>query len=376
MTPGNPDNTAGNRDPKIIRLVQSLSPSGRTRSMRGIHQGLKAHFPTSLWVLEEPRFDSVTQADRFFPHANRFSFGLIRQLAKALKAAKPDLVHTHGTLAHFYGLLAARWARVPHRVATIHRGDESQEENFRQRFRNHIVFGRAERVVFMTDIRRRQFSRVYGGPASRWETIPVGVELDEFLKVPVLGVVQRKPAVILCTGHLRPERDHETLFRAFARVVAEHGNATLQLAGKGEAARGSALKNLALELDIADKVVFLGLRRDIPRLLDQANIFVHPARHDNLPRSVIEASAAARPVIATNVGGIPEAVDDGKTGVLVPPNDPESMAEALAELIGNPARSAEMGRAGREYVSGRFSYDRMIQEYRVLYEKLLTGSGG
>ena len=360
----------------IIRIVQSLGPSGRSNSAVGIHEGLKTRFPIELWALEEPRPDAIAQADRFFPHRGGFSIGLLRTLAAAIREARPAMVHTHGTQAHFYGILAARMARVRHRLATIHRGDTSQEDRFVPRFRNRITFRSAEQVLFMADVRREHFARVYGGPAERWRTIHVGVELDAFLAVPSLSDAPPAKPVVLCTGHLRPERDHECLFRAFAQVAKQFPDARLWLAGTGEEDRVAALRNLASELGISKEVNFLGMRTDIPELLKETAVVAHPARYDNLPRSVIEASAAARPVIATRVGGIPEAIRDHETGMLVPSNDPASMAEAMGTLLGNPSLAAQMGQAGRAYVSAHFSYDRMINEYSALYNTLLHNLEG
>jgi glycosyltransferase involved in cell wall biosynthesis len=149
----------------------------------------------------------------------------------------------------------------------------------------------------------------------------------------------------------------------------------LWLAGTGEQAYVDELKRLAGELGVADRAKFLGLRSNIPALLAEATVVAHPAVVDALPRSLVEAAAAARPIVATRVGGIPEVVRDGQTGYLCGLGNVEVFAHALSRLLADAELAAGMGRAGRQWVSERFSYDRMCDEYVGLYRELLDSKG-
>lgn len=359
--------------PKLIRIVQSLGPSGRTLSALAIHQAFEeSDFTQELWVLEEPRRDAVTAADRFFPHKSGLNPGLLFRLAGELRAATPAIVHTHGTHAHFYGTLAAKTARIKIVLATDHRGDDSQERSLRQRIRNKIVFSLVDRVICMSDDQKRRLQRSYGGPKQRWRRIYIGIDLDKFLRIRDLREAAPRKPVVLCVAHIRADRDHEMLLRAFAAAHKRCPGARLRLAGTGEHDRVVRLKEMAQDLGIAERVEFLGIRSDIPELLEQATIVAHPAKVDALPRSLVEATAAARPVVATRVGGIPEVVQHDRNGFLVPLGEDHAMASALIGLLTAPGQAADMGRAGRERTRRIFTTDRMRRDYLALYRESLS----
>jgi glycosyltransferase involved in cell wall biosynthesis len=119
----------------------------------------------------------------------------------------------------------------------------------------------------------------------------------------------------------------------------------------------------------------LGLRDDIPQFLQSIDVFVLPSLSEGLPLSVLEAMAAGKPVIATNVGGVSEVVQDQRTGFVVPPKDPETMANRILQVMADQAMAERLGRAGREKVERDFSLDTMTQQYEALYEEALLERG-
>jgi glycosyltransferase involved in cell wall biosynthesis len=124
---------------------------------------------------------------------------------------------------------------------------------------------------------------------------------------------------------------------------------------------------VAAELGLRDRLHLLGLRDDIETLLRAADVFVQPSRSEGLPLAVLEAMAVGLPVVASRVGGIPEAVRDGETGVLVPPSQPAALAEELRKLLESPERRLELARAGRRRVREAFSLEAMLEKYLALY---------
>lgn len=355
----------------VCHVLSSFADSGRKLAALALMDGLDAaRFGQSLAVLEgEPRVEGNV---RFFGRKQGFSPRLLIRLRRHFAQTKPDVVHTHGTLADFYGILAARLAGIRTVVATCHRGDFSQEKRFRSRIRNRFLFGLAKTIVCVSKHQMNHMEKSYPFSPPKFAQIYLGTELSEAWHLPALKEQLPAIPIVLCTGHFRPERDHEMLLKAFRKLHEAFPSAELHLAGSGEQARIGPLKRLAGELGIADAVRFLGFRTDIPYLLGSAWVFVHPAKWDALPRSVIEASASARPVIATNVGGIPEIVVDRETGVLVPPDDADAMAAALHELLRHPDRARAMGLAGRARVTQCFSLNQMIHSYEELYRQLLA----
>jgi glycosyltransferase involved in cell wall biosynthesis len=167
--------------------------------------------------------------------------------------------------------------------------------------------------------------------------------------------------LLVAVGNLYPVKDHATLLRAAASPPL----ARVAIAGRGS--EEASLKRLAGELGIADRVHLLGLRDDIDRVLLAADVFVQPSRSEGLPLSILEAMGAGLPVVATAVGGIPEAVVAGKTGALVPAGDPAALAEALRCLLERPDRGHALGCAGRTRAAEEFSIAAMVDRYQVLY---------
>ena len=136
------------------------------------------------------------------------------------------------------------------------------------------------------------------------------------------------------------------------------------------------LKQKAESQGLTPRLVFTGFRGDIPEILSLFDIFVLPSLDEGLGRSMVEAMAAGKPVVASRVGGIPEAVEDGKTGILVPPRDAHALADALSFMLDNPEKALEMGRRGRERAEKLFDEERMADSICSLYRELLGTCSG
>ena len=179
------------------------------------------------------------------------------------------------------------------------------------------------------------------------------------------------------TGGFRPIKDHATLLRAFARVRREDPEARLVLVGSGGSADPRAgLDRMASELGIADAVRFAGVRKDIPRLLKVSDVYVNSSRFEGMSNTILEAMAAGRPVVATEVGGNPELVQDGTTGYLVPAGEEGPMAERIGELLRDEALRAKLGAAGRAHVEEVHSMGGMVRAYTDLYEEVWSRRRG
>jgi glycosyltransferase involved in cell wall biosynthesis len=167
--------------------------------------------------------------------------------------------------------------------------------------------------------------------------------------------------------------DHQKGIDQLLAAIPEVPAATFCVAGEGDLR--STLEELAERLGISDRVVFLGHRTDIPRLLIGCDLFVLPSRYEGFPLSVLEAMAAAKPVVATAVGGTPEAVVDGATGYLTTPGDPAGLAACIRLALSDPPRAREMGLRGRERVHELYSAPAMVAAYTRLYGRFATPPG-
>jgi glycosyltransferase involved in cell wall biosynthesis len=170
---------------------------------------------------------------------------------------------------------------------------------------------------------------------------------------------------IVTVANLRPEKSHETLIAAASMLVGVYPALKFQIVGDGP--RRRALEELAAARGLSAHLEFLGHRDDVPAVLASADAFVLPSRSEAFPNSAIEAMAAELPVVASAVGGLLDLIDHGRTGLLVPPTDPEALAAALRSLIEDPARAAAIGAAARADVRQRYSFDRMIASFEDLY---------
>jgi len=205
--------------------------------------------------------------------------------------------------------------------------------------------------------------------ASRIHVIPNGVNLDQ-----ISGERTPRPLqTIVTVANLRKEKAHEVLFAAAAQLFPRHPSLGVKVVGDGP--RAQELRDVAASFGLADRIAFLGHREDVPALLAEADLFVLPSRSEAFPNSVIEAMAAGLPVIASAVGGLLELVDSGRTGLLVPPDDPAALARAVEAVLAAPDSARAMGDAAREEISRRYSFDRMVQAFEELYVRQLHAGG-
>ena len=166
----------------------------------------------------------------------------------------------------------------------------------------------------------------------------------------------------------------DILLEAFSRVLAHHPNARLLIVGDGEIR--SQLEALATRLNIAHAVIWTGFRTDIPRLLAAMDIYVQSSNDEGLSLSLLEAMAAGKAAVATNVGGTSEAVIDGVTGVLVSTGSPEAIATAIDDLLDAPEKRCSLAQAGRDYIIREFDVQEMMNGYDRLYEALISNGHG
>ncbi|MFN3476458.1 MAG: glycosyltransferase [Candidatus Methylomirabilales bacterium] len=292
-----------------------------------------------------------------------------------LKKEKPEIVH--GLLFHAYILAAfvARIARVPIVIASrrslgyfkVGKPHYLLAERLANRMTDLIVANSEavkEDVIRQEKVEPAKVRVVYNGIDPSLYDVPADPALRAELKIPeeakIVGVV----------ANLIHYKGHRSFLKACQTIKRKHGAVKFLLIGDGPL-RGQ-LEELARELGLEQDVRFLGSRHDIPELLALMDVAVLPSLEEGFPNAVLEAMAAGKPVVATRVGGVPEAVIHGETGLLVPPKDPQALADAILALLDDPPRAEEMGKAGRERVKKEFGLDRMVWEMEGLYEELLS----
>lgn len=295
-----------------------------------------------------------------------FRISIIRRLVQLFHEENVDVVHSHDDRPLVYGMPAAWWAGVKRRVHTHHHGRLASVSR-RQSFLVRQASRFAEHFVCVSDDSAR-FMAEQGVDSSRIRTIRNGIDLAKFA---FQGPADDGP--ILTVARLSPEKDVANLVRAAQRVIEQFPEARFEIAGDGPCR--AELEKLAADLKVNGRVRFHGEVRDIPSLLGRARLFVLPSQTEGISLTLLEAQARGLPVVATAVGGSPEVVEAGKSGLLTPPRDPAALALAILTLLADPARSREMGKAGRERVEKYFDIKTMTRQYESLYHPASAGHG-
>lgn len=211
-----------------------------------------------------------------------------------------------------------------------------------------------------------------GLPPSRVRLIYNGVDTRLFQP---RAVTLGEPVTIGTLARLHVANDHETLLAALARL-ASMDLPTWRCLIAGEGNEAPRLQQVCREAGLSDRVTFLGHRSTPAEFLRKLDIYVQPSLVAGMSNAVLEAMASGLPVVATNVGGTSEVVQNGATGLMVPPGDFEAMGKAIASLVAAPDIRASLGRAARARVEERFSLDRMVSDTAALIEEVVTGEGG
>lgn len=307
------------------------------------------------------------------------------RLFKLLRRLKPALVHTRN-LSALEGQVAAFCAGVPARVHSEHGYDVSDPDGSRrgyQRLRRGLSLF-AQRIIPLSRDLERYLAERVGIPARKLTQLYNGVDDQRFRpggpradRAALLPALAPDAFVLGTVGRMQAIKDPANLVRAFAALhglrPGFRGRLGLVLVGEGPE-RGEC-ERLVTEAGLADAVCFAGERRDIPELMAALDLFVLPSRAEGISNTILEAMAAGRPVVATAVGGNGELVAEGRTGALVPPQDPEALALALARYLDEPELAERQGRAGRARIEECFSLSAMVRGYDDVYQALLEKRG-
>lgn len=294
---------------------------------------------------------------------------MARDVIGAVRAERPELLHTHLVHGDIYGAIAACALRVPY-LSTRHNDDRYLLGPFRYIDR---AFARGARRLIAISDAVKLFLEGAGHAPEKLVTIRYGLDELPSARAEVTPEDEGIPAdapLAIAVGRLIAQKDHATLARAFARVHAELPDARLAILGSGPLE--SETRELVRELGLKD-AVFLPGRTNIRDWLERGDVFVHTSRWEGFGIVLLEAMLASLPVVATRVSAVPEVVVDGETGILVAEGDVDGIARALRELLEDPARATRLGAAGRDRAHSEFSVARMADQTVEVYRTALLG---
>jgi sugar transferase (PEP-CTERM/EpsH1 system associated) len=352
----------GGAQKALARLLARLDRQRFNLAVACLYNGDKA-------VAQEIRAHGIPVTD--LGMTAKWRWDAMWRLYRLLRRERPTILHTWLFHANLPGRILGWLAGVP--IIICSERTMAMESKWRYRL-NRWTVGLVDRVTAVSDNVRDFCISHIGLPAEKLIVIYNGIELPE---KPLASRQEARAeldlpldaSVIGAVGRLDPVKGVNFLVQALSQVDGAH------LAVIGDGTERAALEALADSLGVADRVHWAGHRRDVPRLLPAFDLFIQPSVHEGLPNTVLEAMAAGLPVVATAVGGTPEVVLDGIIGLLVPPRDPQALAEAITRLLGVPDLRRKMGRAGRERVERHFSIEETVRQTEALYETLLLEKG-
>ena len=310
-------------------------------------------------------------------------------LVRVLFRLRPDIVHTHmakaGTLGRLSAVLYNATRPRSRRAVVLHTFHGHVFQGYFRPGMSRMV-QRVERVLArVTDQiiaisasqKRDLVDEFQIAPADRVVVVPLGLDLAPLAAADTTREATRtawgfspEAVVVAYVGRLVTIKHVDLLVRACARAFVREPQGRLLVVGDGDCR--SALEQLVAEVGLTGRVVFAGWRTDLAAVYAASDVVALSSRSEGTPVALIEALAAGRPVVATAVGGVPDIVQDGVTGRLVPDDDEPALAAALADLVGDPATRARLGAAGPPWVLERFGYARLVTDIDRVYRKTIA----
>jgi glycosyltransferase involved in cell wall biosynthesis len=362
-----PSLVVGGAERLVVHLIEHLSRERFSPVCICLESPLGTHYEARVRASGAPLY--------FLGKGARASGSVLRQLSALFRQYRPAVAHTHIIGLNYAYPLMLRY-RTPARVHTVHSlahreqgvrvGAWVRQLAFRYRLGGVVPVAVADEV-------RASIQQLYGYPDPR--LIPNGIPTDEYAPDPHTRAQWRQAhgiephaTVLTHVGRFAPPKNHALLIEAFAQVRSD-APLYLLLVGGGELE--NAVREQVAGLGLQERVRFLGVRADVADILRASDVFVLSSRVEGNPMSVMEAMAAGLPVVSTAVGGVPELVREGVTGLLVPSEDAGALAQAMQALVDDPVRRQAMGAAARQHAVAHFDIRHTVRGYEQLYETLL-----
>ncbi len=374
---------------KILHVINSFDPGGNERFVLQLLEHLnREKFPQQVCIPDRGKDMTLFLKDvcdrlgikvDILKVRSNFDLTIHFKLKKLMKAEKYDIVHTHLIFSQIWGRRAARAAGVPTIISS-----EQNPYPFKTRPPFSLIERRlskyTKKILACSEKVKDHLIQNVGIDPEKVITVHNSVDTSSFFPMkesrqnqPELAKLREElgfsegDKVIGTVGHLTPQKGHEYLFRAGPKILESIPQARFLVVGKGYLKR--KLENLARSLGISDEVVFAGLRQDIPLILNSLDLFVLPSLWEGFGIAIIEAMACAVPVIASNVGGIPEIVQHGENGILIAPKNPDEIVSAVIRVLKNKELADRLAENGMETVKEKFEVEKMVRRVEQVYEE-------
>jgi glycosyltransferase involved in cell wall biosynthesis len=363
--------------PRVLHIELGRHRLGGTMQVFYLHRALsESGIASRLITPESSVLHQLAIANNLDVTPIRYSgdadVSAIWKIAAIVRNFSPNIVHIHSRRgADVWGAIAARLASNA-KIITARRVDDPIKRTLLNRFRygplcDHIVAVSQGivRALEAGGVSRDKISQVYSAIEAQQYQSDVTPDVIRA----ELGL-HAEGAVLAVIAQLIERKGHRFLLAAMAQVLQAFPQTQLLFLGEG--ALEENLRARVSDLGLTERVVFAGYRDDVGRVLQAIDILIHPATMEGFANVAMQAGAAEKPVITTDVGGMPESVADKETGLVVPPQNPNALAEAIISLLADPTRSRAMGAAGKQRVESRFTIEAMVSGTLEIYQQLLN----
>lgn len=359
---------------KVLHIETGRHLYGGARQVLYLIEGLRKHGVQNLLVCAaDAEIAQHSAADAVYPLpiSGDLDLRFAYRLTALIRREKPDVVHLHSRRgADVLGGIAARWSGVP---AVLSRRVDNAESKLWVALKYRLygaVVGISAKICEMLHSE--------GLPQAKLNCVPSAVETTRYANggdaayfAQCVGGLPETRSIAMVAQFI-PRKGHAVLLEALPQVIAQHPDVRFALFGQGPLL--SEIRTEVGRQGLGKHVSFPGFVPDLERLLPCFYALVHPASKEGLGVSLLEAGAAGLPIIAARAGGIPEIVTDGENGLLVPPDDPLALAEALNRLLGDCGLRERLASNARQTIADRFSIERMVQGNNAIYRKLMRES--
>jgi len=374
----------------ILFVIDNLTFGGGERVFSQVIRGLnKERF--GVFVASSPggkfekKLTEVGMKIEPIDMTSRYNLGTISQLKRIIKTKDVQIVHSQGARADFFARIAARIANAPITISSMAMLVEGYDVGILRK-NLYVLIDRwterwVDKFIVLSEALRQALIERHKIPEEKVVKIYNGIELDEYnpglkearsekLEVRRGLRLENDVPVIGAIGRLVWQKGFEYLIRAIPKVTEVFPETRFLIVGEGPLK--DKLKVKGEKLKVADSIIFTGFRSDIKQILTSIDLLVMPSLLEGLPMALLEGMAMAKPIVATKIEGITEVLEDGKTGLLVPPKNTDALAGAIIQILNNKTKSNLLGQNARKMVEEKFSVEKMVEQIEWLYEGLLN----
>ena len=341
--------------------------------MQGPHRSLLGVFANSANPNRQ-LYEAATSEgieSHFIPCSGQVDRATIKSIRNLVTQTAADVVHAHGYKADIYVYFALRKSRTPF-VSTCHTWYDTDLLVSLYGKADRLVLRNFARVVSVSDEVTQRLLKA-GVRPNKIRMVRNGIDLRPFRSAPPslrTDPTPTRPLLVGLIGRLAWEKGVDIFLQSAALVLAQLPNTKFVVVGEGP--DREKLDRQIDDLNIRPSVTMLGRRNDMPSVYASLDIMVSSSRQEGLPIAILEGMASALPLVATSVGEVPTVIQDGRTGILVPPNNPELLAASIVELLRDPVQRTRLGAAARQLIADQYSAERMTAEYLRVYEEAIA----